>query len=52
MFVGKGAVREMASEIDKVIRDIDQLTQSKINRVSDKIDAELNSCGLKRIIRH
>jgi ubiquinone biosynthesis protein UbiJ len=45
MFVGKGAVREMANEIDKVVRDIDQLTQSKIDRVSDKIDAELASCG-------
>lgn len=45
MFVGKGAVREMANDIDKVIREIDQLTQSKIDRVADKIDSELNSCG-------
>jgi uncharacterized coiled-coil DUF342 family protein len=45
MFASKGSVRELCNEIDKVIRDIDQITQSKIDRVSDKIDAELNSCG-------
>ncbi|MGF9821637.1 hypothetical protein [Brevibacillus agri] len=45
MLVGKGAVREMANDIDKVVREIDQITQSKIDRVSDKIDSELNSCG-------
>jgi len=45
MFVGKGAVREMANEVDKVIRKIDQITQSEIDRVADKIDAELASCG-------
>ncbi|MFS0871018.1 hypothetical protein [Paenibacillus xylanilyticus] len=45
MLVGKGAVREMSNDIDKVIREIDQITQSKIDRVSDKIDSELNSCG-------
>ncbi|WP_227871846.1 hypothetical protein [Paenibacillus bovis] len=45
MLVGKGAVREMSNDIDKVIREIDQITQSKIDRVADKIDSELNSCG-------
>lgn len=45
MIVGKGAVREMSNDIDKVIREIDIITQSKIDRVSDKIDSELNSCG-------
>lgn len=45
MLVGKGAVREMANEIDKVIKAIDQITQSKIDRVADKIDSELQSCG-------
>ncbi|MGO4370426.1 hypothetical protein AB4Z21_06445, partial [Paenibacillus sp. MCAF20] len=45
MLVGKGAVREMANDIDKVVREIDQITQSKIDRVADKIDSELNSCG-------
>ncbi|CAH1222054.1 MULTISPECIES: hypothetical protein [unclassified Paenibacillus] len=45
MFVGKGSVREMSNDIDRVIREIDQITQSKIDRVSDKIDSELNSCG-------
>lgn len=45
MFVGKGSVRELCHEIDKKLREIDQITQSKIDRVSDKIDAELESCG-------
>jgi methyl-accepting chemotaxis protein len=45
MIVGKGAVREMANEIDKVALQINEITQSKIDRVSDKIDSELNSCG-------
>lgn len=45
MIVGKGAVREICNEIDKVIREIDQVTQSKIDRVADQIDAELKACG-------
>lgn len=45
MFIGKGAVREMANEIDKVIKEIDQVTQSKIDRLADSIDSELKSCG-------
>lgn len=45
MLVGKGAVRELCHEIDGVIKEIDQITQSKIDRVADKIDAELASCG-------
>jgi ubiquinone biosynthesis protein UbiJ len=45
VLVGKSAVRGLCNEVDKVIRDIDQITQSKIDRVSDKIDAELASCG-------
>lgn len=45
MFVGKGAVREMANEVDKVIKEIDQVTQSKIDRLADSIDSELKSCG-------
>lgn len=45
LFVGKKEARALGNEIDKVIRDIDQITQSEIDRVCDKIDAELNSCG-------
>jgi len=45
MIVGKGAVRELCNEIDKYVRQIDQITQSQIDRVADKIDSELNSCG-------
>ena len=45
MLMTKGQVRGTVNEIDKVIKEIDQVTQSKIDRVCDKIDAELNSCG-------
>lgn len=45
MIIGKGAVRELCHEIDGVIKEIDQITQSQIDRVADKIDAELLSCG-------
>lgn len=45
MFTGKSTVRSMANEIDKVARQIDTITQSEIDRISDKIDSELNSCG-------
>lgn len=41
---GKEA-REVGNNIDRVIKEIDQITQSQIDRVCDKIDAELNSCG-------
>lgn len=43
--VGKGDVRALCNNIDKVLREIDQVTQSSIDRTCDKIDAELNSCG-------
>lgn len=45
LFVGKKEARGVGNEIDKVIKSIDQITQSEIDRVCDKIDAELNSCG-------
>lgn len=45
LFVGKKDARNIGNEIDKVIRQIDQITQSDIDRTCDKIDAELNSCG-------
>lgn len=45
MITTKANVRQTANEIDKVLKEIDQVTQSKIDRVCDKIDAELNSCG-------
>lgn len=45
MITTKKNVRETINEIDKVLKDIDQVTQSQIDRVCDKIDAELNSCG-------
>jgi len=45
MFASKGAVREMANEIDKVARKAATVVQSDIDRIADKIDAELHSCG-------
>lgn len=45
LLVSKRGARVLGNEIDKVLRDIDQITQSEIDRVCDKIDAELNSCG-------
>lgn len=45
MFVTKKSARTDMNQIDKVLKEIDQVTQSKIDRVCDKIDAELNSCG-------
>lgn len=43
--VGKRNARKVGNEIDKILRDIDMITQSEIDRVCDRIDAELNSCG-------
>ena len=45
LLVSKRGARVLGNEIDKVLRNIDQITQSEIDRVCDKIDAELNSCG-------
>ena len=45
IFIKKKEVRKVSNAIDKVLREIDQVTQSEIDRVCDKIDAELNSCG-------
>lgn len=45
MFIGKKTTRVAGNEIDKILVDIDNITQSKIDRVCDRIDSELNSCG-------
>ena len=45
LLISKKNARRVGNNIDKVIREIDQITQSEIDRVCDKIDAELNSCG-------
>lgn len=44
MFVGKKEAREICNQIDKVVLEIKDI-QSSIDRTSDKIDNELNSCG-------
>jgi methyl-accepting chemotaxis protein len=45
MFLGKGKARQGGNEIDKILQKIDSITQSEIDRLTDKIDSELNSCG-------
>lgn len=45
LFVTKQGARKRANDIDRLLKEIDQVTQSKIDRVCDKIDGELNSCG-------
>ena len=45
LFVTKHGARKRANDIDRLLKEIDQVTQSKIDRVCDKIDGELNSCG-------
>ena len=45
LLISKKNARRVGNDIDKVIKEIDQITQSEIDRVCDKIDAELNSCG-------
>ncbi|MGL4453365.1 MAG: hypothetical protein ACRCTZ_19555 [Sarcina sp.] len=45
LFVTKQGARKKANDIDRLLKEIDQVTQSKIDRVCDKIDGELNSCG-------
>lgn len=44
LFVSKKGARSLGNEIDRELKNIDQITQSEIDRVCDKIDAELNSC--------
>lgn len=48
MFVKKSAARELGNKIDKVLLDIKDI-QAEIDRSSDKIDNELNSCSRELI---
>lgn len=48
MFVGKGAMRELGNEIDKILLEVKDV-QANIDRTSDKIDNELNSCARELI---
>lgn len=45
MIVGKGAVRELCGDIDKIAGEIKLTVQAQIDRATDRIDSELNSCG-------
>ncbi|WNS80192.1 hypothetical protein RRU94_22160 [Domibacillus sp. DTU_2020_1001157_1_SI_ALB_TIR_016] len=48
MFKSKSSVREIGNNIDKVLVEIKDI-QSDIDRSSDKIDNELNSCSRELI---
>ncbi|WP_155592118.1 hypothetical protein [Lysinibacillus cavernae] len=48
MFIGKGTAREIGNKIDKVLNEIKDI-QANIDRSSDKIDNELNSCSRELI---
>lgn len=43
--VSKGGVRELCNEVDDIAVEIRLKVQAEIDRTTDKIDAELNSCG-------
>lgn len=45
MITSTKEVRKKMSEIDKKLKDIDTIAQSEIDRLTDRIDSELNSCG-------
>lgn len=45
MIVGKSAVRELCNEVDDIAVEIRLTVQAEIDRATDKIDSELNSCG-------
>jgi peptidoglycan hydrolase CwlO-like protein len=45
MFTSKKEARKNSNEIDNLLKQIDSITQSEIDRLTDKIDSELNSCG-------
>ncbi|AEI45139.1 hypothetical protein [Paenibacillus mucilaginosus] len=42
---GKKKARTASNDIDKILIQIDSITQAEIDRVCDRIDSELNSCG-------
>lgn len=45
MIVGKGAVRQLCNDVDDIAVEIRMTVQAQIDRATDKIDSELNSCG-------
>ena len=43
--VGKKEVRQLCNDMDKLAREIHDKPQSELDRIGDRIDAELESCG-------
>ena len=43
--VGKKEVRQLCNDMDKLARQIHDKAQSELDRIGDRIDAELESCG-------
>ena len=43
--VGKKEVRQLCNDKDKLAREIHDKAQSELDRIGDRIDAELESCG-------
>ena len=43
--VGKKEVRQLCNDMDKLAREIHDKAQSELDRIGDRIDAELESCG-------
>lgn len=43
--VPKKEVRQFCNDIDKKVREISKKAQAELDRVGDKIDSELESCG-------
>ena len=49
MIVGKSAVRSLCNEVDDVAIEIRMTAQAEVDRITDRIDAELESSGEKLI---
>ena len=43
--IGKKEVRQLCNDMDKLAREIHDKAQSELDRIGDRIDAELESCG-------
>jgi uncharacterized protein Yka (UPF0111/DUF47 family) len=47
--VGKGDVRELCNEVDDIAVEIRMIAQSEVDRITDRIDSELESSGDKLV---
>lgn len=49
MLANKKDVRQLMNQIDKQLTEIRTISQAEIDRLTDKIDSELNSCARELI---